>query len=526
MSFLHSRSWVVLLGMALGNSAISQNSAVAGPTDGPKSVFDSDGKTAGQSSPPEVPPASHDKVPDAAAQEKALKLIRGQIFSKEYADRTAVGRKRLAQLLIRNAAETKDDPVARYVLLKEAIAISSESGDITDAFEAIDALAKGYAVDALALKLASAQRAISAASNPSVGQALAEACVELSQTACDANNFDLAARALSIGEAAARRSGDPGTLADLKTRVDETRRMQIEFTKVEKASKVLAKTPGDPEANLVYGRYLCFIRGKWDQGLPMLASSGDRALTGIAARELTKPTDAEKQCELADSWWELAEKLHGADQPRMRLRAAYWYEQALPRLSGLKKTLAEKRVADAESDALLPNQLVAGLQLVEYPRLDDEDDGGPKPIDLSRLTQPIGPARVVKSLLKWERRTDVNTVMRGYLWVDRPGSYAIRSASWWGCHYLYINGIQVNKYSNDNYTQQVELRKGANELLIVAIVSKNAKFEIFWRVPGGQKEEPVPDSALCHLTRLAKPGPLLKPIVEKPNDSKPSSGGR
>ena len=36
----------------------------------------------------------------------------------------------------------------------------------------------------------------------------------------------------------------------------------------------LEKEPADPKANLAVGRYLCFFKGNWDQGLPKLRWAG------------------------------------------------------------------------------------------------------------------------------------------------------------------------------------------------------------------------------------------------------------
>ncbi|MBI3877243.1 MAG: hypothetical protein HY300_15015, partial [Verrucomicrobia bacterium] len=44
----------------------------------------------------------------------------------------------------------------------------------------------------------------------------------------------------------------------------------------------LAITPDDPGANLAVGQFLCFVKGDWESGLPLLAKSDDNVLKTLA----------------------------------------------------------------------------------------------------------------------------------------------------------------------------------------------------------------------------------------------------
>ena len=86
-------------------------------------------------------------IPDADAQKKTLDEIKG-IFAENYAkakkpdDKTALGR-----TLAKQASEVKDDAVARYILLNEALRFAVEGADTDTALESIESLAAGYQVD-------------------------------------------------------------------------------------------------------------------------------------------------------------------------------------------------------------------------------------------------------------------------------------------------------------------------------------------------------------------------------------------
>ena len=84
----------------------------------------------------------------------------------------------------------------------------------------------------------------------------------------------------------------------------------------------------------------------------MLAKGNDAKFSELAHRERSTPATSEAQVEVGDLWWECGEN-HRADLERIsvRMRAVFWYEQALPSLAAsLTKSRAEKRVAEVKSE--------------------------------------------------------------------------------------------------------------------------------------------------------------------------------
>jgi hypothetical protein len=123
--------------------------------------------------------------------------------------------------------------------------------------------------------------------------------------------------------------------------------MRSEQKQADAAFQTLRRDPNDPKANLTAGRFLCFTSGDWAAGLPLLTKGSDATLKALAQGELSKPSEPEDMAKVADDWWAIPEKgAGGVTQAQARRRAAFWYQAALPRLKGLKKTAAEARLAE------------------------------------------------------------------------------------------------------------------------------------------------------------------------------------
>ncbi len=311
------------------------------------SSFDNrDAATAGQRK-PRLP------VPDANAQEQALKLVK-EVFKGKYAATTSDQQKALSQELFQNAKATADDATAQYVMLKEAgrFAVRAEDADL--AFQVIEEWGAKFEVDAFDLK-ARAMASIGKSNLPRqesrvvVGKVLA-----LMEEAQAKEKFDAAKELGTTVVDLARKSKDPafikGTVARKGTILREMAEIQRAQGGVAEAVEALDKNPTDPAANLALGKYRCFTKNLWDQGIPMLALGDDPALKDLAVKELKGMTDAAAQTNLGDAWWDLGEKNNGLAKKNIRGHAASWYQEALPGLTGLAKEKVEKRLRESTGD--------------------------------------------------------------------------------------------------------------------------------------------------------------------------------
>ena len=77
---------------------------------------------------------------------------------------------------------------------------------------------------------------------------------------------------------------------DIRKRVLAVRRdvqkLQKEFAPIRAAQAKLRQDPNDAGANLTLGKYHCFVKGDWRQGLSMLVLGSDAALSGLAKEDL------------------------------------------------------------------------------------------------------------------------------------------------------------------------------------------------------------------------------------------------
>ncbi|MCY3020615.1 MAG: formylglycine-generating enzyme family protein [Planctomycetota bacterium] len=293
-------------------------------------------------------------VPERAAVAEAEKKIR-EIFKEDYAKASREDKAALANRLIQQAGDSKDDLAARYVLLREASTLAAQAGDPAIALNALTEMGKAYSVDAMALKLDALAKASSAAATPDAQKTLAEHYLVLMEEAAAADNYDAAMRAAVPAEAAARRGQDATLITRVQTRAKEVRDLQGESAKAKVAKQTLAQKPDDPVANLLVGRFLCFSKADWDSGLPLLAKCPLPTLKTLAAKDLAQPTEAVAQVEVGDGWWDMSEKETGKEaKAAFQARARFWYGKAQASLSGLTKTKVEKRLAAA------PAGVVAG----------------------------------------------------------------------------------------------------------------------------------------------------------------------
>jgi len=286
-------------------------------------------------------------LPSEADQAQALKLIR-DVFKAELSKSAPADKKALAKKMLEQGRETKDDAATQYVLFRESRELSNQAGDLAAALDAIDEIAKRFAVDPVPMRTAALAASSKAAKTPEEFASAANAAIRIADGAAARDDFDGADKVLATGLAMAKKAQDAPLAARVTAKTKETADLRTKYNGVRKARETLATTPEDPASNAAVGRYLCLLKGDWTEGLPHLAKGSDETTRALAAADLAGPPDAAAQNLLGDGWWDLAEK----ERPSTELlheRAAIWYFKALPKLSGLSKTKAEKRLSEVNA---------------------------------------------------------------------------------------------------------------------------------------------------------------------------------
>jgi formylglycine-generating enzyme required for sulfatase activity len=285
-------------------------------------------------------------VPSDSAQQQARKLI-DEIYGDEITKaRTSEEKNTLAKKLLATAAESPD-AVNRYVLLTEAGRLAMDAGEVQTALQAVVEIDKHYFVDAFTLKGRTVSQAEKSASSTGQHKAVAEQSMALAREAVRNEDFVAAKYLCSLAVKSARKARIrelPQQAVALGKEVEE---IAGAFEEIKEDLATLENNPTDPNANLSVGKYRCFFRGDWDDGLPMLVLGSEPTMKVLAVKELRGVAAPREQAALADGWWDLAEGEKGTAREQLRAHAVGWYKRALPQLEGLEKVKAEKRLKEA-----------------------------------------------------------------------------------------------------------------------------------------------------------------------------------
>ena len=297
-------------------------------------------------------------VPSAEEIKQAEKLIK-DLLKDEYVKTDAAGRLALATKLLQQADENKGDPASEYVLLHEARDYAVMGGDSAQATNAQKRLRDIFKINFAAMLID--LRKLEATSRSADSAAALATLLSLgADDALAVDNYDQAVRYNSRAEDLLPLIKNAALKDHLKTEVARVLALKQASIAALAAQKILSTKPEDPEANLAVGRF-ALQKGEFEKAFAMLAKSSDKALAGIAKRELTPAAEAPEQAKLGDDWFDLtAKESNTYVKKAMQERAGVWYGNALPALTGLAKLKVEGRMktlpANVHSEILSASQ--------------------------------------------------------------------------------------------------------------------------------------------------------------------------
>ena len=106
--------------------------------------------------------------------------------------------------------------------------------------------------------------------------------------------------------------------------------LRREYEKIADAQKKLETTPTDGAANLLVGKFLCFVKSDWENGLPRLVLGSDDVLRANAEKDAKAATGtATDKVEAAESWHKLAAPLDPLQKSNLDGRALFWFAESL-----------------------------------------------------------------------------------------------------------------------------------------------------------------------------------------------------
>ncbi len=307
-------------------------------------------------------------VPSDADQQEAVELIE-EVYGEEHAlAKTSAEKTALANKLLKEAAAS-EDLTNRYVLLRVARDMATQAGDVETVFQAIEEMGKSFQVDSFQLKGAALSQARKSASLTKQREALAEQALALIEEAVERDDFAAAEYLGQLALDSARKARERELTKWIVSRNKKVTEISEAYSVAKDAFRTLEESPADAETNLAAGTYLCFMKGDWDKGIPMLALGKGGQATKLAIKELEGVTDVAGQVAIGDGWWAVSETTDGLAAERARERAVSWYRLASPKLAGLAKSKVEKRISEIPQERLeqLPVPKVSKREAVSVP---------------------------------------------------------------------------------------------------------------------------------------------------------------
>jgi len=221
-----------------------------------------------------------------------------------------------------------------------------EAVDIPGAFAAIDQMVPlGGDVNPVAEKSDALKAVRKRVKTREDAAALAGGHLRLAEEALAGDDFKLAAQSAKDSQSIAKQAGDAAVTEQAVLLQKEITATKAVYDRYTKAQQTLSASPRDASANSEVGRYLCFVKDRWDEGLPLLARGSDDGLKKLADQELAAPTDGESQVLLGDGWSAAGQKERNETaKARCYGRALGWYENALPSLRGVEKARTERKI--------------------------------------------------------------------------------------------------------------------------------------------------------------------------------------
>ncbi len=247
-------------------------------------------------------------VPAAAAQADARKELKEK-FKSEYAQaKKPDGKEVLARTLIAHAAEPDVGPAQRYVALSDALDTAAEGGSLASAEEALDALATQFNVSPLALKQRIVSAAVATVKSRDDALLLLVKYLDIAREAAIADDYATSLSTMQAAVSALKRPAFKDLQDFAKVELKRYTAYRDAFDAAKPARDKLQTDPADEKASLTWGRFLCFYKEDWEQGLPLLVQSGDKVWQSLAERELNQPTDPQLLLKLGTDWLDAGEK--------------------------------------------------------------------------------------------------------------------------------------------------------------------------------------------------------------------------
>jgi len=244
-------------------------------------------------------------------------------------------------------ADETEQPAAKYALLQMSCEYFRQADDFSGAMLAVDAIASRFQTDVSSQRADLITELTRTLHRPSEQVAATNRAETLIHAALKAEDYATVIELSKIGKRMAIEFKNIAMNKKFTSLVEEAMVLQQAHPKVEAARERLKLEPDNSKASEYLGRFLCFGKSEWNEGLRLLQHAENAKLAEIAELELRLPAGAESAEKLADQWWELAAL--ATSEPALATgcqeRAVYWYRYALANgLAGLSRAAAQTHI--------------------------------------------------------------------------------------------------------------------------------------------------------------------------------------
>ncbi len=399
------------------------------------------------------PAEAREPIPAAAAlaaAEARVRMAHEDDFKAGETDPKPLIQKLLA------AAEQSEDSAFDYALFLEAEKAAVAAGAVGLAMDAVDARAEQFDIDRLEARVELVADCLTPKARTDVVRlkALWEYAVENAENGLADESLPTARKAAdTAGQiakallAAGRARKDESLVADSVEKQTYAQslgksigRRSVLLADYRKAVETLTTDADDPKANGIVGRYLCFEKNAWSEGLPALAKGDQENLAAAAAAEVAMSSKKEERpsteeiLAVADAWW------HASEAGPARRHAASLYERVLPDIGDPDKLAAvTRRIAIAKPDTERQRRPAKGPVVVKKP------GGGRRPAALdvpASAVVPV-PADISEKLVPLLPAEDEVMKLRNHLNVADQDLLGLRFELWRRIH----SGFGIDKWT-------------------------------------------------------------------------------
>jgi hypothetical protein len=347
------------------------------------------------------------------------------------------------------------------------------------------------------MTLAALSTAARIALTPQSQETLARCALLATDTAVQRDDYDLASRLASLAQSVAQKAGRIVLLTDAQDKAKEVTWAATEYAAAKAALESLSVRPNDPAARAAAGRFKCLVKNDWEHGLPLLIECNDSKLKHLAERDqaaLTAPPDVQNQ--VGDDWWTLGEQYLQRARLACRSRAAWWYQRAAPKLTGLHRTVALQRLDEIDTARLREQNLQPGLATEIFA---DKQFTRPFTKQVDPHVDFDWPAKGRTSFPK----DDLSIRWTGYLRTPTAGKYTLSLLVNDGARVFIDDQLALEEPKGTQKRKPtqatVTLTPGLHPIRVEFWDTGGlAKIHLSWRTPGSQTDEIIPAKAFVH----------------------------